>query len=179
MLYFVVAVRGMLGVVFLVSSASKLVGRASFSAFVSSLRDTRLFHPSIVRQAAQGVVVAETGIVVLIAVPTAAMAVGGFAVAAGLLALFALGVGLAVKRKVRSACRCFGPSSAQLGFEHVVRNAFLAVVAAAASVVSAVAAPSSAQLEGMIVAVAAGATAGCIVVALDDIFQLFLPVNIQ
>ncbi|MCX4799423.1 MULTISPECIES: MauE/DoxX family redox-associated membrane protein [unclassified Streptomyces] len=58
-------------------------------------------------------VVAEAATVVFVALPATALA--GFAVAIGLLIAFTTGILVAVRRRRRVLCQCFGTSSAPVG----------------------------------------------------------------
>jgi Methylamine utilisation protein MauE len=53
----------------------------------------------------------------------------GFLLAALLLTVFAAGIYAALRGGVRAPCRCFGASTAPLGWSQIVRNALLALVA--------------------------------------------------
>ena len=169
----------MVGLVFFVSSTGKLRSRASLDAFVDSVRGLRLLPNGLPnglpRLVALGVVAAELGVCLALAVPLAAATAVGLALAAGLLAAFTVGVGLMVGRGAREPCRCFGRSSTPLGPEHVARNAVLTGVAVLGAVAATTATAGSAQAAGAILAAMAGLALGSIVIAFDDIIELFRP----
>jgi hypothetical protein len=170
---------GLLGVVFTVAAIGKLRSRRAFADFVASLQQMRLVEQRWSRPVAYAIAAAEGAVVVLLvagltAVAPALLAVG-FGGATALFAALTTGVGLAVRRGVTAPCRCFGVTTTPLGPFHVARNAVLTLVAAiglAAVVAARDAAPGAAELA---VTVFAGAVLGAIVIALDDLRQLFAP----
>lgn len=173
--YVAIVCRLLIGVVFAASAATKLIGPSAFNAFVTSVRQMRVVPGNAARPVAYVVVAAEALIVALVAIPLASTAVAGFAIAAGLLAAFAVGITISVRRGERTPCRCFGKSTTPLGPIHVVRNIFLICVTFL-GIVGALAA-GGVDLGGAAVAAVAGAVAGALVVALDDIVDLFRPTN--
>ncbi|MGC9671363.1 MauE/DoxX family redox-associated membrane protein [Planosporangium sp. 12N6] len=173
MQYLTIGIRCLLGAVFLVSSVTKVAGPNALAAFVESVRGTRLLPSWLTRPVALLVVAAEFAAWVLLAVPFTAVA--GLLVAAGLLVSFAVAVALAVRPEVRTPCRCFGASSAPLGARHVVRN--VALTAAAAIGVATAPQAGPVHVGGLVVAVCAGLVLGALVTVLDDIVELFQPVN--
>ncbi|GIG61499.1 methylamine utilization protein MauE [Longispora fulva] len=173
MQYLVLASRCLIGVVFLASVSTKVAGPAAFAAFVRSVRRMLLVPSGLVKPVAGVVVAAEAAIVVLLAVPTRATAVAGFAVATGLLLAFAGAITVTVRRGTRTTCRCFGASTVPLGPAHVLRNLLLVAVAVAGGV----AAPTggSLRLGESLVAAVAGLVLGGLVTVMDDIRALFHP----
>ncbi|MFD7666862.1 MauE/DoxX family redox-associated membrane protein [Streptomyces sp. NPDC059788] len=167
--YLAIAVRCLLVLVFLFSAVGKVAGRGRFSAFKTSLGSLRLLPPSLALPVAVAVVTAEWAVCVLLVVPATALA--GSVAAAGLLAAFAAGVTVSVRRGIRQPCACFGPSGAPLGPRHVLRNVCLAGTAT----LGAVAALPDAPLHrgGVAIAMAGGSVLGLLVVALDDLLALF------
>ena len=97
-------------------------------------------------------------------------AAAGFAVAAGLLAVFTGAIVLSLRRGNAAPCRCFGASSTPLGPRHVARNAVLVALALLGLVAALV--PGPADLAGLVVAGAAGVVAGVTITAFDDIAAL-------
>jgi hypothetical protein len=174
-LYLETGIRCLLGTVFLISCCGKLVGRGAFGAFVASVRGMRVLPPVLARPVALAVVAAEAAVCLLVAVPARSAALAGFAVAAGLLAVFTAGIVLARRRGVRAPCRCFGPSRVPLGSRQVVRNAVLAAVAVTGLV--AAAERGSGRPAAMVAAALGGALLGGLVALLDDIQELFQPVD--
>lgn len=175
MAYLEIATRCLIGVVFLASSASKLAGRAAFDAFVASLHEMRPVPPNLTGPVARLVVGSEVAVWVLLALPTRWTGLVGLGVAGALLVAFAVAVGRSVRQGVNQPCRCFGLSAVPLGRRHVVRNIVLAAAAATGAV--AVAESGSARPDWLLVAGLGGLLAGGLVVVLDDVLELFRPVN--
>jgi hypothetical protein len=165
----------MVGVVFLVSSMSKLAGRHSFRSFVAALAEMRVLPAGLVLPVAVLVVAGELSVWLLLAVPVAAVSVAGLAAAIGLLVAFTVGIGSVLKRGLPAACRCFGPTAAPFGSRHIVRNAVLICVAAIGTVTWIRSGP--APIGGLLVALAAGLLIGGLVAVLDDLIDLFRPVS--
>ncbi|GHC74302.1 MauE/DoxX family redox-associated membrane protein [Streptomyces cinnamoneus] len=169
-------IRCLIGVVFLASAVSKVTGRGAFDRFVSSVEDMRVVPTRSGRSVARWVVVAEFTVCLSLATPVRAAGVAGFVIAGGLLAAFAAGIVLSLRQGVRTPCRCFGVSARPLGPGHAVRNLVLVAVAIAGAVTTAgasgVAAPGASA-----VAVLGGLLVGGLVTALDDVLDLFRPVD--
>jgi hypothetical protein len=127
MAYLLLGCRCLIGLVFVLSVASKLRGRSAFDAFVSSVGDLRLVRAGLSRLVGFVVVGAEITVVGLIAVP--GTVVFGFALSAALLAAFCAAILVSLRKGVRAPCRCFGPSSTPLGVAHIVRNLILLAAA--------------------------------------------------
>jgi hypothetical protein len=166
--YLIAAVQTALGLVFAVSGLSKLAGRRAFDGFVAELRATRLVGARA-RPVAAAVVAAELAVATALAVPQTRTA--GLAAAAGLLAVLTAGVAVTVRRRVRATCRCFGATGSQLGAVHVVRNASLCTVAAAAAVLTPGIPPAG--LPVFAVGAVAGAVLALLIIRLDDVAALF------
>lgn len=177
MQYLVIGVRCLLGVVFLVSSISKVAGRNAFPGFVTSLRELWPLRVGPARLVAGCVIGAEVAIWVLLAVPGQAATATGCALAAGLLAVFAVGIATAMQRDVRAPCRCFGTSTSLLGPWHIVRNALLAAAAAGAAAVSGAGPVGPLRPDGVVVAVAGGLLLGGLITVADDLVSLFRPLD--
>jgi uncharacterized membrane protein YphA (DoxX/SURF4 family) len=165
--YLAVACRCLIGVVFVVSAFGKVRSRQAFREFVTS---TAALVPRRGRALSPVVVAAELAVPVLLAVPVTVRT--GFGLAAVLLAAFAVAIAAAVRRGVRTSCRCFGASTAPLGTRHVVRNAGLFAVAA----VGALLGPGRpAELAGVAIAAIAAVVLAALVTRLDDLVELFAP----
>ncbi|MFJ6572716.1 MauE/DoxX family redox-associated membrane protein [Streptomyces sp. NPDC091292] len=171
--YLAVGARALLGLVFLVSVAGKVVGRSAYTAFVGSVRSLGVVPPVLVRPVARTVIAGEATVCVLMAVPVRGAATAGFLIAAALLAAFTAGVASAVRRDATAPCHCFGPSTTPLGTPHVVRNAVLCAAAVAGAL--AVQVSTTARPGGALVAGAAGLLAGAAVTQLDHLLALFRP----
>jgi hypothetical protein len=168
--YFALGIRCLIGTVFVVSSISKVAGRAAFGQFVSSVRGLRLPVAAPAAPLAALVTAAEFAVCVLLGVNEV---VAGYALALALLAGFSAAIASALARGVPASCRCFGASGALLGRHHIVRNAVLGLVAASGLAVGAQ--PQQLRPGGVVVAVAAGVTLGGLVAVLDDIVAVFRP----
>ncbi|WP_413098690.1 MauE/DoxX family redox-associated membrane protein [Streptomyces sp. Inha503] len=174
MQYLVIAVRAMIGVVFLIAFLSKSAGRGRFTAFVESLPAMGVVPPRLVGPAAGAVVAAEGAVCALLIVEYDGVTVAGLALAAGLLSVFAAAIARTIRRGTGAACRCFGASAAPLGRRHLLRNVVLTAVAAAAGLMT-LADPAPATATGALVAAVAGLVAGVLVTVLDDLAELFSP----
>ncbi|MEU9338867.1 MauE/DoxX family redox-associated membrane protein [Streptomyces sp. NPDC048290] len=171
MAHLALALRCLIGIVFLVSSLSKVVSGRRFQDFADSLRTMDVLPARLVPAAARAVVLAEFAVWVLLVIgPTA-----GFVLATGLLAAFTLGITSAVRRGVYAPCQCFGTSVRPLGPRHVVRNAVLTAGAAVGA--SAALVPGEMRPAGAAVAVLAGVCCAGPVLLLDDLLDLFRPMS--
>ncbi|WP_391858451.1 MauE/DoxX family redox-associated membrane protein [Streptomyces rugosispiralis] len=169
-----IAVRAVIGVVFLIAFLGKSAGRGRFAAFVDSLPAMGVVPPRLVRPAAGAVVTAEGAVCALLIAPSDVAAVAGLALAAVLLSVFAAATARTIRRGTGATCRCFGASAAPLGRRHLVRNVLLTALAAAAGLMTlADRAPTTAT--GALVAAVAGLVAGALVTVLDDLAELFGP----
>ncbi|MFJ8078415.1 MauE/DoxX family redox-associated membrane protein [Streptomyces sp. NPDC096176] len=177
MSYVAIGIRCLIGVVFLVSSLSKVSRRGAFASFTASVSEMRLLPPALAGTVASAVVSAECAVCVLLVIPAAPAMTLGFLAAAGMLTTFAAAITLSLRRGGRVACRCFGASTTPLGLLHVVRNGVLASLAILAAVVDAPRGPV--QGAGALAAVCAGVMAAGVVVKLDDLVGLFTPVRSQ
>jgi hypothetical protein len=171
----------LVGLVFAISSASKLHGRMAFSEF---LRTTRILAVATIpghevsrdgaRRIGIAVVCGETAVPVLLVVPGTAGV--GLGIAVLLLTVFGVGIAAAMRRGLRTSCRCFGSAAAPLGRRHLVRNAMLA---AAAATGLAFGPDRVGQVEptGLVVAGAGALIVAALVVRLDDLIDLFTPAS--
>lgn len=158
------------GLVLLVSAVSKVRGRSDYAEFVASVpafgipvRWTRLF--------AVLTVVAEFVIALLLLASVFAgpwPAIAGLVLAVGLFGVLTAAVWRAVSRQSGAVCRCFGRARTTLAARHVVRNAFLLVVAVLGlSVVDVAVDPAAAWLAAVV-----GAVGAVLVVRFDDLADL-------
>ncbi len=155
----------------------KLRGRAAFREFAATTRVlliasspvSRISHATA-RVVGGAVVAAEASVVLLLLVPGAGRI--GLGLAMVLMAAFGHGIAAAIRRGVRTSCRCFGASSTPLGARHLVRNAALFLVAATGLLIGPV---GDADLAGLVVAGGAAAVLALLVVRLDDLVDLFTP----
>jgi Methylamine utilisation protein MauE len=158
------ATRCLLGVVFAVSALSK----RDFGAFERSLGRMRLVPGRLLRAVGITVLAAEIGTVVLLAIPGR---VFGFALAVIVLGAFTAAIATVLGRGISEPCPCFGPSTASLGWEHLVRNVFLLAVA----LLGGFASGPAASMGTMVVAAAAGLLVGTLITRFDDLVALLRP----
>jgi hypothetical protein len=172
-------------VVYGASAISKLRSRQAFSAFRAGLSETALIPAARLRVAAATLAGAESAIAVSAA---AAVVTGAFLRGASVLAMAALaggvlltgvlaaGITLVVRRGTRARCACFGSTAdLPLGTPHLVRNAILLALLAA-GLAGARAGRSWPGWGAGLLAVAAGAVAGLLLIRFDDLASLFGPV---
>jgi methylamine utilization protein MauE len=108
--------------IFTASVASKIRNRESWRAFSRSLAGSRVVPRRLVGLAAGGLVLAESG-VILLQLASATRMIGA-ALAAALAAGLTVGVAVAVARGATATCQCFGAGST-LSQQHVTRNGAL------------------------------------------------------
>ncbi|MFF0519442.1 MauE/DoxX family redox-associated membrane protein [Actinomadura nitritigenes] len=171
----VTAVRVLLALVFVASAAGKLRGRGAYARFTAAT--ARLVPRPVAaiatRWIAAAVVGAEAAVVVLLLLPVTAAA--GFALAAVLLAAFTAAIVRALARGDRAPCACFGDADTPLGPRQVVRNLSLATAALAGLGATLSGGSHLPGATGALFAVAAGCLAALLVLAADDIIELFRP----
>jgi hypothetical protein len=176
-IYLAFASRCLIGLVFVLSAASKLRNRRAFDDFVGAIRQLltavvpgRVWGRATVRGTGVAVIAAEVVIPILLAVPGLARA--GFAVAAGLLVAFTVAIAAVLRRGTGTACHCFGAAASPLGPVHLVRNGILLIIAGTGLVVGGVGLDGAAP-AGLVVAGAAALVAAVVLTRLDDIVDLF------
>ncbi|MCR6487841.1 hypothetical protein M8542_33945 [Amycolatopsis sp. OK19-0408] len=129
---FVLAARVLTGLVFAVAAVGKLAGRARLAEFAASLAPLGRSPVGWLPVAAATAVV-ELAVAVLVAFSATYRL--GLGLASAVMIVFCVAIGRSVRLGRRVTCRCFGRSGAVLGRAHLVRNALLAVCAAAAALV--------------------------------------------
>jgi hypothetical protein len=170
--YVAIGVRCLIGVVFLVSFASKVARPGAFGTFRASVREMRVLPSNVTTLATVLVVAGEAVICLLLVLPVRIATVAGFLVASALLMAFSVGIVASFRHGVRTSCRCFGVSATPLGPTHVIRNSALtALCMVGAAAVFASSAP--AHLGGVAVAIVAGLVLGGMVTVLDEVADLF------
>ncbi|GAA2577200.1 MauE/DoxX family redox-associated membrane protein [Actinomadura fulvescens] len=180
--YVAFGARVLICLIFAVSAAGKLRGRAAFTEFT---RTTRVLLAAALRRREVGrtaavwtgrvVVAAEVAAVPLVLAPVTAVA--GLGLAAALLAAFGVAMAAALRGGVSTSCRCFGASTAPIGWRHVARNALLVCVAVAGlAAASTVGSPPPA---GMALAAVSAAVLALLVIRLDDLYDLFAAPNVR
>ncbi|MEV7519881.1 MauE/DoxX family redox-associated membrane protein [Streptomyces sp. NPDC091371] len=157
-----------IGVVFLTSFAGKVRTPARYADFRTAAGELAPWLPA--KAAAPAVVAAEAAAVVLVGLPATAPA--GFAVAIALLLAFTAAILVAVRRRRRVLCQCFGTSSVPVGPVHVLRNLILLAGAGAGAVLTAV--PRvPVEPAGLVTAVLCAAVLTWVTLRTDDIAELF------
>ncbi len=129
---FVLAARVLVGLVFAVAALGKLAGRNRLTEFADSLAPLG-WSPVGWLPVAAGTAVAELAVAVLVGFPATAGL--GLGLATAVLLVFCAAIARSMRLRRRVTCRCFGRAGAVLGRAHLVRNALLAVVAAAAAAI--------------------------------------------
>ncbi|MGW0536252.1 MauE/DoxX family redox-associated membrane protein [Streptomyces sp. NPDC003032] len=169
--YLSIWIRSVIGLLFLVSAVSKVSGRRAFDEFAAAV-ELLAPVPGGRRLLAPAVVVLEFGVCGLLALPVPGTFRYGAWLSTGLLLAFALGIALAVRRGTDTACRCFGRSTAPVSGRHALRNVALAVPTGSAALLG----PASGGTPaGVVLTIVIGLTCGVLVIALDDIVDLFRP----
>lgn len=184
MVYVVVGCQYLIGVVFLVSAASKLRSRAGLRGFGASLRQMRLLPSRGVGAVALLVAAAEAAVAVLLVAATAlgpatastaAVLTVGFTGALALLISFSAAILAAMHRGSRAPCRCFGTANIPLGGRHVLRNGVLAAAAGVGLAGAVGGTPPAPDLGGVVVGAAGGITLAVLTVVSDELVELFAP----
>jgi hypothetical protein len=173
MIYVLLFARCVLAVTFVSSVIGKVRSRERYTAFVTACGELAPVLPS--RLCAPTVVAAECAVLAGLALPASEIA--AFVVAAALLTGFTVAIALVLYRRRQVKCHCFGASSAPLGTRHVVRNgALLLVTAAGAWAAANVSIVELLPVTAMSTAVA-GVACGLVVAFLDELVELFLPLQ--
>ncbi|MEV5504764.1 MauE/DoxX family redox-associated membrane protein [Nonomuraea fuscirosea] len=168
MVHVLVACQVLLATVFVVSAYSKLRSRAalrSFAATLGSLPGPIRFPAALATAIVE--VVAAAGLVVL---PRAGLAAGGV-----LLVAFSTWIAVSLRGGRREPCRCFGASVTPLGPVHLVRNGLLLLVVGLGAAAAFTGGPVT--VAGLALAVPAGLVGAVLLIAFDDLADLFLPVS--
>ncbi|MEV5599265.1 MauE/DoxX family redox-associated membrane protein [Streptomyces sp. NPDC052496] len=173
--YVHLAMRFLIGTVFLLAVVGKGRSRQAFAAFAASTAVLTVLPAAMTRFAAVAVVLGECLVCLLLLLPSPDAAALGFTWAAVLLVVFAAAIGRGVVSGTRTACRCFGASDTPLGVRHLVRNLTLAGLAMVGAVSAY--ATGSVHPAGLAVAAAGGLLSGGLVAALDTLADLFQPVR--
>jgi hypothetical protein len=170
MQYVALTCRCALGVVFLAAVAGKLHSRAAFSRFrasVAALTHSRGRASAVLSGAT---VLVEAGVAVLLAIPRTVPA--GLVLAGLVLLGFCAAVVSAMRSGAAPPCRCFGATGAPLGGRHLVRNAGLLVLVAAALPTGVGASHQTLHPAGAALGLAAAAVVALAVLFFDDLVDL-------
>lgn len=164
--YVALSCRCLVGLIFLVSFATKVTPGA-FRAFVESLRTMNVLPASLVRVVAPGVVFAELAVAAALVWTPSAWA--GALLAAVLLVAFSTAILMSLARNANATCRCFGAGGGRLGVRHVVRNALLF----AACVLVVLGGDAQVDVQVALAAAGAGGVAALLVLGMDPVAELF------
>ncbi|MER5640915.1 MauE/DoxX family redox-associated membrane protein [Kitasatospora sp. NPDC002227] len=163
-----VALRAAVLLVMAAAVAGKVRQRGGLAHFTDWVGTLGLVPKSWSAVVARATVCAEAATAVLVVLPwtvPVALALAGL-----VFGIFAVATWRLVRRRSRTRCYCFGPSTAQLGPRHVVRDGALAIAAVLGLAGTGLPLPPTA---GILLGVPAGALAALLVVRLDDLADLF------
>ncbi len=163
--YLTVGSQALLTAVFGWAAFTKL---RAFATFRGSVRQFGLVPDRYAGVVAAGVIAIETGCA--LAVPLSALI--GLIGCLAVLTFFCLGIAVLLVRGVSASCACFGATGSPLGRKHLVRNGLLAGIALCGLLAGA---PSDLHPGGVLDAVFAGLIGAALLVAFDDLVELFMP----
>lgn len=166
--YILAFCRAVIGLVFLVSFASKALNLHAFEHTIASFS---VLPKGWSRPASVCFVAGEIAVAILITLGGQFLA-PGFALAILLLAVFTLGLASVLARRLRVSCNCFGPSSQLVSPYDICRNLGFIVCATVGLAVLDVS-PSTLQwIEWLLIGLVAAVVAA-VWINLRDIAQLF------
>jgi hypothetical protein len=165
---------------------SKLYGAPAFREYREAVRGYRPLTGSVatgsvatgsvatgfVAAVAVAVVGAEAAVPVLVVVPGSAGA--ALVLAMVLLTAFTVAMGRAVRRGVRTACRCFGATARAPGRASLARNGILLAVAAAGLVARSAGVPAV-PAAGVALCLSAAVVLATVLIFLDDLVSVVVP----
>lgn len=168
--YVTVCCRLLLGAVFLLSVGLKLRSRRALQDFLVSARSLLGVNPRLAGLLAAASIVVEVLIVILLVL--SAYVVAGFVLSFALLVAYSAAIGLALRRGVRTPCRCIGTSSDPLNPSLLIRNAGL-LVACVVGLLTTLGSAADVGFNSGLAATAAIALFGvALVTSFDDIVYL-------
>lgn len=167
--YLVLVARCLLAAVLLLSTTTKVSGRASFQAFRDWVRDLTVVPPRWVTRVAVLMTAVEAITLLMLALPATYPA--GLILAALVMASFAGSAAVLVRRGITVPCRCFGAASAgrPMGATEIVRNILLTAIATSAAAAAVLAAPPIPAGAAIILAILLGGALGLVGTRLDDL----------
>lgn len=168
--YVAITAQALLAGVFAWSVLGKVRSRAAFRDYQESAAALSRLPASWLVPVSVATAAVEVVLVVLLVVP--ATRVVALLLAAGLLLVFSVAIGQALRRGHQGSCRCFGPSRAPLGRRHLVRNLLLLGVAGAAAIAGP---PGPTTVAGLAVALAVAVVGVLLVAAFAELVDLFRP----
>jgi hypothetical protein len=162
-----------IAVAFAASAATKVTGRAAFTAFRRWLTAGPGVPARLATPLAPVMIAAEAATAVAVAVP--ASAPGGFAAAALLLAVFSAGVRSMMRRRVTVPCRCFGTGRGAPGALHLIRNGALLLISVAGGALALAGTSPGSFGSGQAMAALAGTATALLLINLEEIVALARP----
>ncbi|MGH8908662.1 MAG: MauE/DoxX family redox-associated membrane protein [Egibacteraceae bacterium] len=175
MSYLLIGQRCLLAAVFGVAFIGKVRDASRFKNFVTSIQKLTRFPARTATFVALTIVICEGAAGALLAFPFAPQLASkvGFALAAGLLAVFIAVVVRAVRGGVLAECRCFGRSGSVMSNAMIVRNLLLMAFAVPGIIMSP-AAPATDPAYTALAMAAGFALALCFVRYYDQIIRVIL-----
>jgi hypothetical protein len=184
--YLLVSAVGLLLTVFALSAWSKIHSNSAQREFAVSLDDLGLVPARVVPAVAGTVSAAETLLAVGLTWSLCARVVGQagarvlaaavLVAASVLLSLLTVGIAISLRRGAGGRCACFGATARPLSRRHVVRNLLLLAVSATGIIAASISRDGARPaIGGAVIALAAGAFGGLLLVSLDDLVDLFAP----
>jgi TRAP-type C4-dicarboxylate transport system permease small subunit len=182
--YFDVFARISMGILFAVSSITKLRSRSAFQDHQRSVVKLSRLPAEWTGPVAVGVVLAEGLIPTMMIAPLlgapSSLTNAGFLIASCLTLVFAMAIAIAIRRQAMAYCTCFGRTGSPVGWSHVVRNLGMALVAITAVVGGDIAHASGQptdSLQWTIFAAFVSVVVVGAVIFLDDILRIFQPTS--
>ncbi|CAL9278676.1 MauE/DoxX family redox-associated membrane protein [Streptomyces sp. SudanB52_2052] len=164
-----IASRVLIGMVFAASLTMKLLRKNGWHRFTASVRGLAPHLPA--RTTAVAVCAAEASVALLI-VP-AGTAVYGLAGAVLLLLCFTVALVVALRRRKRVSCGCFGKSATPVSGFTVARNSLLTAGALAGIITRPDPTGAATPWPGTLTAIAVGAVAAALAYLTDELADLF------
>ncbi|GAA2355668.1 hypothetical protein Cme02nite_48400 [Catellatospora methionotrophica] len=164
-----IAVRCLLGVVFLAAAAGKLRSRERRREFADSVYAVGLLARWAVTPIAVTVPAVELAVPVLLAWPPTVLL--GYVLAGLLLAVFCVAIAAVLRHRRTVVCRCFGAAGSPLGRRHLARNGLLLALTAVGVAVTG--SGGAVAPAGVLLAVAAAGVAALLLIRFDDLADLF------
>ncbi|WP_433334469.1 MauE/DoxX family redox-associated membrane protein [Spirillospora sp. CA-294931] len=164
-----------MAVTFACSAAAKVAGRAAYADFRGWLTSAAGVPRRLSAPAAAVTVALEAATAAAMLVP--ALVPAGFGAAAILLVVFSAGVRSMMRRRVAVPCRCFGAGTRPPGPAHLVRNGLLLLVAFSGLLITRGGAAPPPLTADSVLAAVAGTAAALLLVNLDELVDLYRPLD--
>ena len=141
--YLLVFFRTIVGLVFAFSFVSKA---RNISLFVGTIRSFQLFPRSVVALAAKLFLAGELATAILMGAGGVFLGFG-FVLAAALLSIFSVALGVSLRRKMNITCNCFGATEKRISYADIWRNSVLILCTLAGWVINSLGAGEHEQLS--------------------------------